>query len=70
MRTGETLWRARKHDEHQTVWDVDQPFPAEGMKPPKNCREVRTNPKNIPCLYLAMEEKTAGSEVGPGSEPL
>jgi RES domain-containing protein len=62
---GTELWRAQLHEPNQKMWEVKEPFGAERMKPLSNCKEGRINPKNIPCLYLALEEKTAMSEVRP-----
>jgi hypothetical protein len=62
---GTKFWRAQLHEPNQKIWEVKEPFGAERMKPLSNCKEGRINPKNIPCLYLALEEKTAMSEVRP-----
>jgi hypothetical protein len=61
---GETMWRAQLHDPNQKAWDAS-PFPVERMKPLPKGREGRINPKGIPCLYLATDEKTAMSEIRP-----
>jgi RES domain len=65
MPKGAPLWRAQLREPNLKAWDVEDPFPAERMKPLLNCREGRLNPKNIPCLYLATDEHTAMSEVRP-----
>jgi RES domain-containing protein len=62
---GEKFWRAQLHEPNQKIWEVKEPFSAERMKPLSTCKEGRINPKNIPCLYLAMDEETAMSEVRP-----
>ena len=62
---GEKFWRAQLHEPNQKIWEVKEPFGAQRMKPLSTCKEGRINPKNIPCLYLAMDEKTAMSEVRP-----
>ncbi len=59
-----SLWRAQLHKEYGDP--VHEPFCAERMKPlPERCAEGRANPKGIPFLYLAVEPKTAMSEVRP-----
>lgn len=70
------LWRAqlgydiknRKIDDPEIEILVEDqvPFCAERMKPRKNAaHEGRVNPKGIPCLYLATDQRTAMSEVRP-----
>jgi len=62
---GTKFWRAQLHEPNQKIWEVEEPFGEERMKPLSNCKEGRINPKNIPCLYVALDEKTAMSEVRP-----
>jgi hypothetical protein len=52
------------------AWEKDLirviPYPVERMLPRKTkAPEGRVNPKGIPCLYLATDDQTAGSEVRP-----
>ena len=66
MPKGEFLWRAQLHDDPNENWYAESPpLSIERMKPLANCREGRINPKGIPCLYLAMDQETAMSEVRP-----
>ncbi len=72
--TGQRYWRAQSGS---ALWPLDDgagqivdyrciPHPAKRMKPlPEKAREGRINPRGIPCLYLATDEKTAISEVRP-----
>jgi RES domain-containing protein len=62
---GTKFWRAQLHEPNQKLWEVNEPFGAKRMKPLANCKEGRINPKNIPCLYVALDEKTAMSEARP-----
>jgi hypothetical protein len=46
--------------------DESWAYTAKRMKPPRDsAREGRVNPKGIPCLYLADDEKTAMAEMRP-----
>lgn len=66
MPKGKYLWRAQLHDDPNENWYGESPpLPIERMKPLPNCREGRINPKGIPSLYLAADQKTAMSEVRP-----
>lgn len=66
MLKGEYLWRAQLHDNPNENWYSELlPLPIERMKPLPGCREGRINPKGIPCLYLATDQRTAMSEVRP-----
>jgi hypothetical protein len=48
------------------ITDAPVPFPRVRMTPePRSAKEGRINPKGIPCLYLADNQKTAMSEVRP-----
>ena len=71
---GQRYWRAQLGYKDDPLYDNGQivdynaiPLSVERMKPlaDKAC-EGRINPKGIPCLYLATDEKTAVSEVRPG----
>jgi len=64
---GTPLWRAQKGYKKDTQNDdIPMPFLAERMKPLKDkAKEGRANPKGIPYLYLATNQKTAISEVRP-----
>lgn len=71
---GQRYWRAQLGSDQ---WPLDDgagntvgyraiPYPAERMKPlPEKASEGRVNPKGIPYLYLATNEKTAISEARP-----
>jgi hypothetical protein len=69
------LWRAQLgnenrigYDEEGNKYETDDPwpYPEKRMKPILNSApEGRANPKGIPYLYLATDEKTAMSEVRP-----
>jgi hypothetical protein len=70
---GQRYWRAQLGYKNDPLYDNGQivdynaiPLSFERMKPlaGKVC-EGRINPKGIPCLYLATDEKTAVSEVRP-----
>jgi len=69
---GQRYWRAQLGNKDDPLYDghiVDcnaVPLPIGRMKPlaDKAC-EGRINPKGIPCLYLATNEKTAVFEVRP-----
>ena len=69
----DNFWRAQLGSEWLYVLDSDEivvdepaPFSEERMKPIQyEASEGRANPKGIPCLYLATDEKTAMSEVRP-----
>lgn len=59
-------WRPEKLAE-DVCEEVPTPFSPERMKPWRDkAIEGRTNPKGIPCLYVATEEETAVGEVRPG----
>ena len=71
---GQQYWRAQLHCDYEPVCDLDGrvidynvvPYSSKRMKPePEKASEGRINPKGIPCLYLATDEKTAVSEVRP-----
>ena len=56
----------RKRNQAGISWDEPIPFSAERMKPLRNSAlEGRVNPRGIPCLYAANNEKTAIAEVRP-----
>lgn len=72
---GHRLWRAQLGhawsqypDEQSNGYESDDPcpYPEKRMKPILNSApEGRANPKGIPYLYLATDEKTAISEIRP-----
>lgn len=70
---GQIFWRAQLGYKEDPLYDNGQivdynaiPLPVERMKPlADKAHEGRVNPKGIPCLYLATDEKTAVSEVRP-----
>lgn len=72
---GHRLWRAQLGnvkrvgcDEEGNEYETDDPcpYPEKRMKPILySAPEGRANPKGIPYLYLATDEKTAMSEVRP-----
>ena len=74
IQKGQQYWRAQLGCAREPARDLDGqiidyniiPYPPKRMKPlaDKSC-EGRINPKGIPYLYLATDEKTAVSEVRP-----
>jgi hypothetical protein len=69
---GELFYRAQRGAREDPAWQEQfgfryaLPFPMERMVPRRNLAdEGRVNPKGIPCLYLATDEKTAIAEVRP-----
>jgi hypothetical protein len=71
---GQHLWRAQSGYRKDPLYDIDGkvidynaiPYSQERMKPnPEKAADGRVNPKGIPCLYLASDEKTAIAEVRP-----
>ncbi|MCK4886041.1 MAG: RES family NAD+ phosphorylase [Planctomycetes bacterium] len=73
IRKGQLFWRAQLGCGDDPLYDNGQivdynavPFTTERMKPlAGKIGEGRINPKGIPCLYLATDEKTAISEIRP-----
>ena len=65
----QSLWRAQVGCKYEQLNQDDYepiPFKPDRMKPKKDfASEGRANPKGIPYLYLATNEKTAMSEVRP-----
>lgn len=79
LNEGYVFWRSQLgsnfikqiDDEGNEIGEESCPFPKERMHPQDNMAiEGRVNPKGIPCLYLATNEKTAMYEARPwvGSE--
>ena len=71
---GKLFWRAQLDCSREPAYDFDGriidynvvPYSSKRMSPePEKATEGRINPKGIPCLYLATNEKTAISEVRP-----
>jgi len=71
---GQLFWRAQLSCSCEPAYDLDGriidynviPYPQKRMKPePEKVSEGRINSKEIPCLYLSTDEKTAMSEVRP-----
>lgn len=70
---GSVFWRSQMGNDWRPViqdgeriTDEPVPLPPKMMKPvPQMVSEGRTNPKGIPCLYLATDKQTAMSEVRP-----
>jgi hypothetical protein len=71
---GQIFWRAQLNCDYEPACDLDgriidynaAPYSFKRMKPePDKASEGRVNPKGIPYLYLATDEKTAVSEVRP-----
>ena len=69
---GRIFYRAQKGHDWRTLeqdgdaFDVPAPYSQKRMRPLAfEAKEGRANPKGIPCLYLATEEKTAMSEMRP-----
>jgi RES domain len=72
---GTIFWRAqrgyewvkfkRSYEGEEFEEEEMRPFPRERMKPMRGAKEGRANPKGIPCLYLATDEKTAMAETRP-----
>jgi len=75
LKKGHILWRAQlgndrrvEHDEYGNEQQTDElcPYPRERMKPILySATEGRANPKGIPYLYLATDQKAAMSEIKP-----
>ena len=73
IRAGKVFSRARKgsaerqrSDDTGRRWVEEVPYPPKKMIPlPRNAAEGRINPRGIPYLYLATDDKTAISEVRP-----
>lgn len=63
---GQRYWRAQLGYDDSPCYDHIVPHSHNRMKPEsEKAFEGRINPKGIPCLYLATDEKTAVSEVRP-----
>ncbi|MBN1974845.1 MAG: RES family NAD+ phosphorylase [Sedimentisphaerales bacterium] len=71
---GQHYWRAQLGCDYEPACDFDGqiidynviPYKTKQMKPLSDkASEGRINPKGIPCLYLASNEKTSISEVRP-----
>ncbi len=73
LKKGTILWRAQIGNDLRPEYDGDElighfptAYSSERMKPFKDsASDGRANPKGIPCLYVATDEKTAMSEVRP-----
>lgn len=71
---GRIFYRAQKGHGWRTIeqdgdeFDVPAPYSQDRMRPlTHEAKEGRINPKGIPCLYLASNEKTALAEVRPSA---
>lgn len=75
LKAGSVVWRAQTgcdkvnasgNSEQEFHVDERIPFSFDRMKPLTNsASEGRANPKGVPCLYVAADEKTAIHEVRP-----